>query len=160
MFKFPPMKNILNLFVFMFILSCSTPQISEDGFYGESFKQNKFLELNDLTQQMASQDTVQAVVKGRVESVCQKKGCWMNIVSEDGKSIFVKFKDYGFFMPLDIVGQEVVMNGIAYKEVTSVEELKHYAEDEGLPREEIENIIVPKEEFKFMASGVYVANSK
>ncbi len=154
------MKNILGLLAFLFIMSCSTAQISEDGFYGESFKPKKYIELNELTQQMAAQDTVQAIVKGKVESVCQKKGCWMNIVSEDGESMFVKFKDYGFFMPLDLAGQEVVMNGKAFKEVTSVEELQHYAEDEGLSKEEIDKIIAPKEEYKFMASGVYVANTK
>lgn len=153
------MRNMLSLFVFLCILSCSTAQISEDGFYGEAFKSKEFIELNVLTQQMATQDTVQAIVKGKVESVCQKKGCWMNIVSDEGESIFVKFKDYGFFMPLDLAGQEVVMNGMAFKEVTSVEELQHYAEDEGLSKEEIEKITAPKEEYKFMATGVYVANS-
>ncbi len=154
------MKYSLSVLAFLFILSCSTTQVSENGFYGETFKPKKYIELNDLTKQMASQDTVQAVVIGKVESVCQKKGCWMNIVSDEGESIFVKFKDYGFFMPLDLAGQEVVMNGKAFKEVTSVEELQHYAEDEGLSKEEIEKITEPKEEYKFMATGVYIANSK
>ena len=84
----------------------------------------------------------------------------MNVVSDDGESMFVKFKDYGFFMPLDLAGQEVVMNGVAFKEVTSVEELQHYAEDEGLSQVEIAKITEPKEEFKFMATGVYVATTK
>jgi len=106
---------------------------------------------------LVSNDKVDAVVKGKVESVCQKKGCWMNIVSDSGESVFVKFKDYGFFMPLDLAGKEVVMNGYALKEVTSVEELQHYAEDEGLSKEEIEKIQSPKEEYKFMASGVFLA---
>ena len=150
----------MSLLAFLFILSCSTTQVSENGFYGESFKPKKYIELNELTKQMASQDTVLAVVKGKVESVCQKKGCWMNIVSDEGESIFVKFKDYGFFMPLDLAGQEVVMNGKAFKEVTSVEELQHYAEDEGQSKEEIEKITEPKKEYKFMASGVYIPNSK
>ena len=83
----------------------------------------------------------------------------MNLVPDDGneaKSIFVKFKDYGFFMPLDLAGEKVVMEGVAYKELTSVDELKHYAEDEGLSQEEIDKITQPKEELKFMANGVIV----
>jgi len=46
------------------------------------------------------------------------------------------------------------MEGKAYKEETSVEELKHYAEDEGLSQEEIDAITEPVYELKFMASGV------
>ena len=46
------------------------------------------------------------------------------------------------------------MEGKAYREVTSVDELKHYAEDEGKTPEEIAAIVEPVEELKFMASGV------
>lgn len=151
------MKYLLNLFALFFIFSCSTAQMSEDGFFGESFSPEKPIGVEELKTSLVSNDKVDAVVKGKVESVCQKKGCWMNIVSDSGESVFVKFKDYGFFMPLDLAGKEVVMNGYALKEVTSVEELQHYAEDEGLSKEEIEKIQSPKEEYKFMASGVFLA---
>jgi hypothetical protein len=46
------------------------------------------------------------------------------------------------------------MDGYAYREVTSVEDLRHFAEDEGKSKEEIEAITEPREELKFMASGV------
>ena len=82
----------------------------------------------------------------------------MNMVSNnpDKESMFVKFKDYGFFMPKDIVGKTVIMEGVAYRETTSVEELRHYAEDEGKSKEEIEKITEPQVELKFMASGVLI----
>jgi hypothetical protein len=67
--------------------------------------------------------------------------------------MMVKFKDYGFFMPKDIAGRQVVLQGIAYREVTSVDELRHYAEDAGKSAEEIQKITAPKEELKFMAAG-------
>ena len=57
-------------------------------------------------------------------------------------------------MPKDISGRKVVMQGIAYREVTSVDELRHYAEDAGKSAAEIALITKPKEELKFMASGV------
>ena len=95
-------------------------------------------------------------VEGKVESVCQAKGCWMNIVSEDPDKevMFVKFKDYGFFMPKDIAGRTVIMRGSAFKEETSVDELRHLAEDAGKSKEEIEAITEPVVELKFMADGV------
>ncbi len=151
------MKNLLYLFIVLGIFACSSAvKVADDGFYGEKFKAKKHMEFADLANQMNTTDSLNAVVKGKVESVCLKKGCWMNIVADNGESMFVKFKDYGFFMPMDIAGQEVVMNGYAFKDVTSVDELKHYAEDEGLSQDEIDAIVEPKEELKFMASGVFI----
>jgi Domain of unknown function (DUF4920) len=96
-------------------------------------------------------------VSGTVEAVCKAKGCWMNISSDKGApSMFVKFKDYAFFMPKDIAGKKVVMVGNAFKETTTVEELRHFAEDEGKSKEDIAKITKPKEDIKFMATGVLV----
>jgi hypothetical protein len=50
----------------------------------------------------------------------------------------------------------VVILGRAKKEITSVEDLKHFAEDEGLSQEEIDNITEPKHELKFTATGVLI----
>ena len=95
-------------------------------------------------------------IKAKVEEVCQAKGCWMNLVSDDAPDspMFVKFKDYGFFVPKDIAGREVIIEGEAFVEETSVEELKHYAEDKGKSSEEIAAITEPVKEVKFMATGV------
>jgi hypothetical protein len=152
------MKNFVFFLFVSCLLACSSAKVSKDGFYGESFKPKKYMEFSELATKMNTVDSLNTMVKGRVESVCQKKGCWMNIVSDNGDEMFVKFKDYGFFMPLDLAGKEVVMNGYAFKDVTSVDELKHYAEDEGLSQAEIDGITEPKKELKFMASGVYLPN--
>ena len=112
-----------------------------------------------LLSQMSSADSVNAKVTGTVAGVCQAKGCWMTIVSDQDTTnteMFVKFQDYGFFMPKDLAGQQVVMLGKAYRETTSVEDLKHFAEDEGKSAEEIAAITEPKTELKFMASGVMI----
>ena len=54
-------------------------------------------------------------VSGYITSVCKKKGCWMILSHSptDSTGLFVKFKDYGFFMPLDCEGSRVVMRGVA-----------------------------------------------
>ena len=72
--------------------------------------------------------------------------------------MFVKFKDYGFFMPLDLSGKTVVMHGNAFVEETSVDELKHLAEDAGKSEDEIAKITAPKKEFKFLADGVVIVD--
>lgn len=96
---------------------------------------------------------------GTVLAVCKAKGCWMTLQSDKGEpEIFVKFKDYGFFMPKDVVGKKVLMQGYAFKEVTNVETLRHFAEDEGKSKEEIAKITQPKDEYKFLANGVVILN--
>jgi len=128
--------------------------------FGEKIDQKNVISYDDMLTQFGASDSLRTKVVGTVEGVCQAKGCWMNIVSDDpGKpSMFVKFKDYGFFMPKDISGKKVIMDGYAFKEVTPVDELRHYAEDEGKSQAEIDAITEPKEELKFMASGVLLLN--
>ncbi len=128
--------------------------------FGEKIDQKGVISYEDMLSQFGESDSLRTKVMGTVEGVCQAKGCWMNIVSDspDKPSMFVKFKDYGFFMPKDISGKKVIMEGYAFKEVTSVDELRHYAEDEKKSKEEIAAITEPKEELKFMASGVLLLN--
>jgi hypothetical protein len=72
----------------------------------------------------------------------------------DGEEMRVTFKDYGFFVPLDAAGKTVIMEGKAYYDTTSVDMLRHYAEDAGESPEEIEKITEPKLELAFEATGV------
>lgn len=95
-------------------------------------------------------------VSGKIISVCQEKGCWMKMETPGGEAIMVKFKDYGFFMPKDIVGKEVVLDGEATVKQTPVKQLKHYAADAGKSKDEISKIKKPKKETVFVAKGVLV----
>ncbi|RYF70605.1 MAG: DUF4920 domain-containing protein, partial [Cytophagaceae bacterium] len=97
-----------------------------------------------------------AKVEGTVESVCKVKGCWMKVNTTDGQTMRVSFKDYGFFVPKDIVGKTVVMQGTAVQSVTPVDELRHYAEDAGKSKEEIAKITEPEKALTFVADGVIV----
>ena len=78
----------------------------------------------------------------------------MKLKLENGEEAMVKFKDYGFFMPKDIAGKEVIVNGLAFIEEMSVEEQKHYAEDAGESKEVIAAITAPKKTYRFEADGV------
>ncbi|WP_294222168.1 DUF4920 domain-containing protein [Chryseobacterium sp. sg2396] len=97
-------------------------------------------------------------VKGKVTDVCDKKGCWLTLQTDDNSQFFVKMKDYGFFVPTALKGKTVVMDGTAERKVTSVEEQKHYAEDAKKPKAEIDAITSPKEEIRFVANGIKVVN--
>ena len=99
-------------------------------------------------------DTIEVKFSSTIKDLCSKKGCWMKLPLKDSLETMVRFKDYGFFMPLDAKGKEVIVNGKAFVKETSVEELQHYAEDAGKTKEEIAQITAPKVEFAFEADGV------
>jgi len=99
---------------------------------------------------------VQTKIKAKVVDVCPKKGCWMNLYINDTTTAFVKMKDYGFFVPMDMIGKTVVLEGEAFEKVTSVNELRHYAEDAKKPQSEIDAITAPQKSIRFMANGIIV----
>lgn len=100
-------------------------------------------------------DTLNLKFASEVKDVCQKKGCWMkmDMGNQDG---MVRFKDYGFFMPKDIAGKEVIVAGKAYVEEMSVEDQQHYAEDAGKTADEVAAITASKRTLAFEANGVLI----
>jgi len=102
---------------------------------------------------MKEGDTINSKMRAKINEVCSAKGCWMTLDMDGENEVMVKFKDYGFFMPLNAEG-EVVVNGKAYVSETSIDELRHYAEDAGKSKEEIAAITEPKRTYSFEADGV------
>ena len=162
------LKQILFISVLIISVSACNKKANESlgnakgAHFGENITAKGAVSYTDLLKQIQNKDSLNVKVFGTVEAVCQMKGCWMNIAPEAAgqSAMMVKFKDYGFFVPKDIAGRKVVLQGVAYREVTPVDELRHYAEDAGKSKEEIEAINESKEELKFMASGVIVLDAE
>lgn len=98
-------------------------------------------------------DTVAVKFATKVNEVCQSKGCWMKLDMGEQEAM-VKFKDYGFFMPKDIDGETVIVEGKAFVEEMSVDDQRHYAEDAGKSKEEVAAISEPKRTLSFISNGV------
>lgn len=113
-------------------------------------------EMSVKFESLSDTDTLQAKFSGTVVDVCKSKGCWMKLNLNNGEEAMVKFKDYGFFVPKDIEGSEVVVNGIAFVTNMSVDDQKHYAEDAGQSQEAIKQIKEPKKTYEFVADGVLI----
>jgi uncharacterized protein YneF (UPF0154 family) len=126
--------------------------------YGAKFSNSDVLdamELGTMYSTMKVGDTTSVKVKGTIADVCVKKGCWIKMPVGDA-SATVKFKDYGFFLPKNGKGKEVILNGKAFKDITPVDELRHYAEDAGKSKEEIEAITEEEVTLSFIADGALV----
>ena len=81
----------------------------------------------------------------------------MTVQMPEGEKMMVRFKDYGFFVPLKgLEGKHAVMQGYASKETTDVATLRHYAEDAGKSKEEIAKITEPETSLMFLADGVLI----
>ena len=94
-------------------------------------------------------------MEGKIESVCQAKGCWMNIVRADNSNLHVSFNEE-FFIPKNSSGKNAIFMGTAYMDTTSIEALQHYAEDEGKSKTEIAKITSPEIRLAFDAKGVLI----
>lgn len=114
------------------------------------------LEMEELYRGLQANDTLETSFEAKVTEVCQVKGCWMKLDLGEDRTVMVKFKDYGFFMPKDLAGKNVVVEGKAFIDLVSVEDQKHYAEDAGESSEAIQAIDGPKRTYSFEASGVRV----
>lgn len=127
--------------------------------FGEKIEADGVISKDSLYKVYASMsptDTVQVKFSSKIQEVCAKKGCWMNVDLTEDKNAFIRFKDYGFFMPLNAAGSEVVVEGKAFMDVVSVDDLKHFAKDADKTQEEIDAIIEPKITYAFTANGVLI----
>ena len=146
-------KSIIFLIAIL-ILSCNKNHKEYDN-YGAFITNKKVLNNKDATlalNKIAVGDTTSLKLKGKVVSVCKKKGCWVKMTTADQKEVMVRFKDYGFFVPKDIEDKEIIIEGNAFVEVLSKEEQEHYAKDGGTPNKAISD----KETYAFVASGVLI----
>ena len=94
-------------------------------------------------------------VTGNVTEVCKVKGCWM-MLRDGAQTVRVTFKDYGFFMPKNLVGRTVALEGVLSEETLSEKDARHYAEDAGKSAKEIAAIVGDQKEYSFEATGVVV----
>lgn len=152
------MKKLLIIIGFISIALHSQAQKKES--FGEKITEQGFVNGEEFLKRLGTKDSLEIKIKAPITSVCQKKGCWMHVDLGNDKSMMVRFKDYGFFVPKDAEGDEVLMQGKAFKETLTVEMLRHYAEDAGKSKEEIMVITEPQEKLSFEASGVIVYRKK
>lgn len=148
------MKNY-SYFVILFLLIGFSAQAQT--YYGEKINARKAVKAEKISAEMENQNEASVKVKGTILQTCRKKGCWMTVDMGNDQKLLVRFKDYGFFVPTEGVdGKETIVEGVLKKEVIDVATLRHYAEDAGKSKEEIEAITEPEEKYTFEAVGVII----
>lgn len=105
---------------------------------------------------LSKNDTVTTGFKAKVREVCQMRGCWVRLELENNETVLVDFKDYGFFVPKDIAGLEMWVEGKAYLNELSEGDHRHLARDAGASEKEIKAIKGTSVMPGFTASGVRI----
>lgn len=150
------MRLLFYTLIILFVNSNTAYSQDSTNYYGEEFStlDIKNYSINKQDYLNNTEDLIK--IEAEILSTCPKKGCWMKIKAEED-TILVRFKDYGFFVPKDgVVGNKTVINGKISVDTLSVAQLRHYAEDAGKSKEEINKIINPEISMTFLANGVII----
>ena len=125
--------------------------------YGKAINNKNAISVQKLENTLKSKKEYTGKIEGEVIGVCKKKGCFLTLKRQGQEEpIMVRFKDYGYFVPNDIIGKTVVLEGKAKVKELSVKQLQHNAEDAGKSAEEIAKITQPKTDINIVADGVLV----
>ncbi len=101
---------ILYPFVILLLSGCSNQGSNQDK-YGDPITFTDKTSIQSILDNPQKNKGEEFLIAGTITNVCQKKGCWMTI-AEDSVEMFIRFKDYGFFMPKDGFGLSAQCQGI------------------------------------------------
>ncbi len=154
------MKKILlliSILVFAFTVNAQPPEGPADKgmTFGVATTEKDAVNASDLSTILTSTEPKEIKVRGKVTEVCKAEGCWLRMETAGG-TMMIRMKDHKFFVPVSMQGKTIVADGTATLKETSVEMLKHYAEDAGKSKEEIAAIKEPKKEVVLQAKGILV----
>lgn len=155
------MKKILLLIpVLMFAISllAQPPEgpANKGMTFGVPVTEENAVSANELSSLLDPKGPKEVKVKGKVVEVCKAEGCWLRMETANGGTMMIRMKDHKFFVPVSMQGKTIVAEGSATLKETSVDMLKHYAEDAGKSKEEIAAIKEPKKEIVLHARGILV----
>lgn len=149
------MKKTALLALSIFVLA-ACKQTPSTGNFGETISAEGAKSVADFVAAMGDQEEMNGKITGTVHEVCQSEGCWYTLQLPSGEDMMIMTKNHSFSLPKDCAGKTAIAEGRAYWKTTSVDDLKHYAEDAEKTQEEIDAITEPKKEIRFEATGVLI----
>ena len=152
--------NLIIITLTVFFASCSSPEASEKStlgydYFGDTLDVSSAVEINQIINTMKEgKDSVYATFSAPINAICQKKGCWMELDLGNGENALVRFKDYGFFVPMDATGEIAMVEGAMKIDTLDVDWLRHQASDAGKSDSVIASINTFEISYSIMATGV------
>lgn len=82
--------------------------------YGKKVDKSNVITVDKLEKSLEKSPKFTGKVTGKVVQVCTKKGCFLTLQRTGEKEpITVRFTDYSYFVPADLVGKNVIVDGYA-----------------------------------------------
>ncbi len=133
----------------------AAPASTTPGHFGQVFalKETKPLSTVLASAKAGLKDPVQ--VSGEVDSVCQKKGCWL-VVKDGEAQARVLMKDHAFTIPMDTKGKPVVVEGTIEARTFNEAQVKHLEKDAG---KDPASVSGERTEYVLTATAVELKNS-
>lgn len=129
--------------------AAAAPAASDQKHFGKPFALTETKDLSAVAKEMGDEPTV-VKVRGKVDKVCKKKGCWMTIRDGDVEARIVTYEG-GFFFPTDAAqGREAVVEGRLEPKIVTKKFARHLAQDGG---EDPEKVDGPQRELHLYASA-------
>jgi len=116
----------------------------------------------EMQAQIAATGAFEGKIATSLTGVCKKAGCWVTVDNPAGDPIRVVFGEHAFFVPTNTeVGREVVLEGIAKIDTTTIELQKHFLDDaaeagEEVSQEEYDAITEDLVSVSFDATGILI----
>jgi hypothetical protein len=154
------MKQII--FVLLFISSfyaCNSNKTAENNdatasdsakkemHYGIAMQFDEATPVADMAAKVKTERQFNGNVTGVITAVCKHAGCWADLDCGNGQTIKILFRNADsteFSIDKNAIGRTLTAHGIGFLDTTSVEKLKHYAEDDEKSKEEIAKITEPE----------------
>jgi hypothetical protein len=149
------MKLLFALVITVLNIHFTMAEDAQNKKFGGKINEESTLQLNQVLDHFDKYKNKTVLIEAKVEKVCEQKGCWM--VLTDGKNtIRTMFKDYGFFVPKEILNKKVKAQGIMEQKEISVATQKHFMKDAGAKAQDIKKITSSKMEYQFTADAVEI----
>lgn len=127
---------------------------------GAALGKSKKVSINDVLKDPAKYAGQTVRVNGVVVRSCKMEGCWAELAqNKDSKSVRVKFKDHGFFIPLQSAGAKARAEGVFSVKTLSKAQVDHMIEEDGAKFEN-RNADGSVTEVSFEASGIELKKAK
>ncbi len=125
------------------------------GHYGAVFALQQTVPLSQVLASVPADPNEAVQVSGEVDSVCQKKGCWL--VVKDGDAMArILMKDHSFTVPMDSKGKPVVIEGTIETRTFTEAQVKHLEKDGGGDPSKVGG---ERKEYVLTATGIRLATS-
>jgi hypothetical protein len=107
------MKRVFSLLLIaVFMASMINAEGNEK--YGKEISLEKKTKISDIVDNPTKFEGEKVLIKGKVEDVCENRGCWIEVADSYNHTIKVKVEDGEIVFPAEAEGKTALVEGTVY----------------------------------------------